>query len=79
MHPQIQILPLSIGRTDILGIRILFKETRKPHTFSCALREGLQFCFHKTLRTTPAMAAGITKRLWEIGEIGEIGEIVGCA
>jgi IS1 family transposase len=24
---------------------------------------------HKTLRTTPAMAAGITKRLWEIGDI----------
>jgi hypothetical protein len=24
---------------------------------------------HKTLRTTPAMAAGVTKRLWEIGDI----------
>jgi hypothetical protein len=24
---------------------------------------------HKTLRTTPAMAAGITSRLWEIGDI----------
>jgi hypothetical protein len=22
---------------------------------------------HQTLRTTPAMAAGVTKRLWEIG------------
>jgi hypothetical protein len=57
----------------MLGIRVLFKETRKPRTFSCALREVLQFCFHKTLRTTLAMAAGITKRLWEIGEI------LGCA
>jgi hypothetical protein len=24
---------------------------------------------HKTLRTTPAMAAGITERVWEIGDI----------
>jgi hypothetical protein len=24
---------------------------------------------HKTLRTTPAMAAKVTKRLWEIGDI----------
>jgi len=24
---------------------------------------------HQTLRTTPAMAAGVTKRLWEIGDI----------
>ena len=24
---------------------------------------------HKTLRTTPAMAAGITSRRWEIGDI----------
>jgi hypothetical protein len=24
---------------------------------------------HKTLRTTPAMAAGVTDRLWEIGDI----------
>jgi hypothetical protein len=23
---------------------------------------------HKTLRTTPAMAADLTKRLWEIGD-----------
>jgi len=29
---------------------------------------------HKTLRTTPAMAAGITKRLWEIGDIVEVLE-----
>ena len=24
---------------------------------------------HKTLRTTPAMAAKVTERLWEIGDI----------
>jgi hypothetical protein len=29
---------------------------------------------HKTLRTTPAMAAGITSRLWEIGDIVDVLE-----
>jgi IS1 family transposase len=29
---------------------------------------------HQTLRTTPAMAAGVTKRLWEIGDIVEMLE-----
>jgi hypothetical protein len=27
---------------------------------------------HKTLRTTPAMAAKVTKRLWEIGDIVDV-------
>ena len=27
---------------------------------------------HKTLRTTPAMAAGVTSRLWEIGDIVDV-------
>ena len=29
---------------------------------------------HKTLRTTPAMAAGITLRLWEIGDVVNVLE-----
>jgi IS1 family transposase len=29
---------------------------------------------HKTLRTTPAMAAGVTKRLWEIDDIVDVLE-----
>jgi IS1 family transposase len=29
---------------------------------------------HKTLRMTPAMAAGVTKRLWEIGDVVEVLE-----
>jgi hypothetical protein len=29
---------------------------------------------HKTLRTTPAMAAGVTDRLWEIGGIVDVLE-----
>jgi hypothetical protein len=29
---------------------------------------------HKSLRTTPAMAAGVTKRLWEIDDIVDVLE-----
>jgi hypothetical protein len=29
---------------------------------------------HKTLRTTPAMAANVTKHLWEIGDIVDVPE-----
>ncbi len=29
---------------------------------------------HKTLRTTPALAANVTKRLWEIGDIVDVLE-----
>jgi hypothetical protein len=29
---------------------------------------------HKTLRTTPAMAAKVTKRHWEIGDIVDVLE-----
>ena len=29
---------------------------------------------HRTLRTTPAMAAGVTRRLWEIGDIVDVLE-----
>jgi IS1 family transposase len=29
---------------------------------------------HKTLRTTPAMAAGVTKRLWEISDVVDVLE-----
>ena len=32
---------------------------------------------HKTLRTTPAMAANVTKRLWEIGDIVDVLEAAG--
>ncbi len=29
---------------------------------------------HKTLRTSPAMAAGVTDRLWEVGDIVNVLE-----
>jgi len=29
---------------------------------------------HKTLRTSPAMAAGVTKRLWEMSDVVDVLE-----
>jgi hypothetical protein len=34
-------------------------------------------CIHKTLRTTPAMAAKMTERFWEIGTIADVREAWG--
>ena len=47
------------------------------HAHSVALF-ALYYSFvriHKTLRITPAMAAGVTKRLWEIGDIVGVLEV----
>jgi len=46
-----------------------------PHTFGGAVRVYDNFVrIHKTLRPTPAMAANVTKRLWEIGDIVDVLE-----
>jgi hypothetical protein len=42
----------------------------EPRAFSRAVRDDYNFVrIHKTLRTTPALAARVTERLWEIGDI----------
>ena len=51
-----------------------FSKKVENHAHSVALF-ALYYNFvriHKTLRTTPAMAAGVTKRLWEIGDIVDV-------
>jgi IS1 family transposase len=53
-----------------------FSKKVENHAHSVALF-ALYYNFvriHKTLRTTPAMAAGVTKRLWEIGDIVDVLE-----
>lgn len=53
-----------------------FSKKIENHTHAMALH-FLYYNFvriHKTLRTTPAMAAGVTSRLWEIGNIVDVLE-----
>jgi IS1 family transposase len=53
-----------------------FSKRVANHTHAMALH-FMHYNFvriHKTLRTTPAMAAGVTKRLWEMDDIVEVLE-----
>jgi hypothetical protein len=53
-----------------------FSKKVENHAHSVALF-ALYYNFvriHKTLRTTPAMAANVSKRLWEIGDIVDVLE-----
>jgi hypothetical protein len=53
-----------------------FSKKAQNHMHSVALF-AMYYNFvriHKTLRTTPAMAAGVTSRLWEIGDIVDVLE-----
>jgi hypothetical protein len=48
-----------------------FSKKMENHAHAMALH-FLYYNFvriHKTLKTTPAMAAGVTDRLWEVGDI----------
>ena len=50
--------------------------SKKNHKYAVALF-AMYYNFvriHKTLRTTPAMAAGVRSRLWEIGDIVDVLE-----
>jgi IS1 family transposase len=53
-----------------------FSKKVENHTYSVALF-AMYYNFvriHKTLRMTPAMAAGVTKRLWGMGDIVDVLE-----
>jgi hypothetical protein len=76
----------SYAERNNLNIRMHSRRmTRLTNAFSkklenhrCAM--ALHFMYynfvrvHKTLRTSPAMAAGVTKRLWEMGDVGDVLE-----
>jgi hypothetical protein len=53
-----------------------FSKKVENHALSVALHYmQYNFCpIHKTLRITPAMAAGVTDRLWGIGDIVNVLE-----
>jgi hypothetical protein len=53
-----------------------FSKKMENHAHAMALH--FLYCnfvrIHETLRTTPAMAAGVTKRLWEMADIVDVLE-----
>jgi hypothetical protein len=64
------------GNPDPAHISTLFvEEDREPRTFGRAPLHHYNFCrIHKTLRVTPAMAAGVTDRLWSIADMATVLE-----
>jgi IS1 family transposase len=85
-HPDPKHISTSFAERSNLSVRMHtrrftrltngFSKKVENHAHSVALF-ALYYNFvriHKTLRTTPAMAAGITKRLWEMGDIVDVLE-----
>lgn len=80
-RPDPKHISTSYAERDNLNIRMHSRRfTRLTNGFSKKLENharamSLHFMYynfariHKTLRMTPAMAAGVTDRLWEIGDI----------
>jgi hypothetical protein len=63
--------------TEMPRLTNAFSKKVENHAHSVALF-AMYYNFvriHKTLQTTPAMAAGVTDRLWEIGDIVNVLEI----
>src|SRR5258708_19730598 len=77
---------MSFGERSNLNVRMhtrrftrltnAFSKKVENHAHSVALF-AMYYNFvriHKTLRTTPAMAAGVSKRLWEVSDIVDVLE-----
>jgi len=51
----------------------LLKEAGKPCLFGRAALHDCDFCrIHRTLRVTPAMAAGVSDRVWDMADIAAL-------
>jgi hypothetical protein len=69
-------LKAKLGDEIELGLQKVDVQKVENHAHSVALFP-MYYNFvriHKTLRTTPAMAAGVTKRLWEVGDMVDVLE-----
>jgi hypothetical protein len=69
-------LKAKLGDEIELGLQKADVQKVENHAHSVALF-AMYYNFvriHKTLRTTPAMAAGVTKRLWEVGDMVDVLE-----
>jgi hypothetical protein len=66
----------SVSAQLAQAISVSVRKKVENHAHSVALF-AMYYNFvriHKTLRTTPAMAANVSKRLWEIGDIVDVLE-----
>jgi hypothetical protein len=71
-----QNLTLRMSSRRFTRLTNAFSKKIENHALSVTLHYmNYNFCrIHKTLRITPAMAAGVTDRLWEIGDIVKVLE-----
>ena len=71
-----QNLTLRMSSRRFTRLTNAFSKKIENHALSVALHYmNYNFCrIHKTLRVTPAMAAGVTDRLWEVGDIVKVLE-----
>ena len=86
-NPDPKYVSTSFAERSNLNLRMHTRRfTRLTHAFSKKVENhahsvalfAMYYNFvriHKTLRTTPAMAAGITKQLWEVSNIVDVLEI----
>ena len=65
---------LKGGRARAASLTNAFSKKVENHCAAVALHfMHYNFCrIHQTLRVTPAMAAGVTDHVWEIGEIVDL-------
>ena len=85
-NPDEKHISTSYAERNNLNIRMHSRRmTRLTNAFSKKVANhahamALHFLYynfvrvHKTLRTTPAMAAGVTKRLWEMTDVVDVLE-----
>jgi hypothetical protein len=84
--PDMKHVSTSYAERNNLNVRMHSRRmTRLTNAFSKKIENhahamALHFLYynfvriHKTLRTSPAIAAGVTKRLWEIGDVVDVLE-----
>jgi 3-methyladenine DNA glycosylase/8-oxoguanine DNA glycosylase len=66
---------LSVRMTNRRYTRLTNAFSRKLENHAAAVALGyFAYNFIKMLRTTPAMAAGVTERLWEVRDLVELWE-----
>ena len=59
---------------DVLADGAVVGRILKAHAMALHILYYNFVRIHQTLRTTPAMAAGVTKRLWEMADVVEMLE-----